>query len=484
MNTIFNVCYITDDNYILTTKTSINSILKNCSQQNIVIHVICVDVSVENMSALEALSTEKIKIITYSFENDYKDLEIDHPYISKAALFKFKLPDIFPDLDRLLYVDGDMIMNADFTNIFSFDISDKYAAVVQDMYCVKMEHWNEKLGLENYFNSGMMYLNLKKMRSDNIPDKLTERGADSIFMDQNALNAVLGNNVLYVSPYYNFLVVYQSYFSPVQIADFFGITEEEVQKCFDSAGITHFAGVKPWKQRNAQDIKKWTNFLLPEDSFTCILNYFEKIEEQIRQERVDVFESQLSMYVLGTNSILPYSYGVKKEGLYDMESWGCWSNSPCSFTFYGNQIFKARKHARLCIEARSFNESRNVKIFLNGFFISELNISTSDGIYEVNLPFEKITQSKNEIKFVAYDDLKSPKELGLSADERKLFIAFQKIYIENPLFEINESQVQLITKLQCENEELKKLILFTKNHTLWGFFARCWHKVGKTFRRK
>ena len=54
-----------------------------------------------------------------------------------------------------------------------------------------------------YFNAGVLLLNLKKIRRDNIEPKLWNFAIDRSpldFQDQDVLNAVLGNKVKLISP--------------------------------------------------------------------------------------------------------------------------------------------------------------------------------------------------------------------------------------------------------------------------------------------
>lgn len=168
-----NIVYITNDNYVLPTKTSINSIVQNITDTEICVNVICVEVTEKNQQALKNLSSENVVVKTLSYSNDFADLGLNHHYVSKAALFKFSLPEIFNDLDRILYIDGDMIVSESMIELFYLDIAECYCAVVQDMLACHMG-FDKKLGHEKYFNSGMMYLNLKKMREDNVTQKLID----------------------------------------------------------------------------------------------------------------------------------------------------------------------------------------------------------------------------------------------------------------------------------------------------------------------
>ena len=143
---VYNVVYISDDNYVVPTKASINSIKKNCAEQEFVIHIIAVEVSAEHQVEFESLATDNLRIDIINVQNEFRDLGLGHHYISKADLFKFKLPVLFKNLDRILYVDGDMIMSSEFTEIYTYDISNVYGGVCLDVFSTKEGKWNEYVG--------------------------------------------------------------------------------------------------------------------------------------------------------------------------------------------------------------------------------------------------------------------------------------------------------------------------------------------------
>ena len=295
-----NIVYITDDNYILPTKASINSIIQSVTDKDICINVIAVEVSDKNRHALKKLENKNIKINILNFTNEYVDLGLDHHYVSKTALFKFQLPIIFKDLDRILYLDGDMVLFPSFIELFDFDISEKYAAVVQDMLVCSMG-FDKKINHAKYFNSGMMFLNLKKMREDNIPEKLIEykkNDSDKSFMDQNALNVVIGENSLWVNPKYNMIATCSpatiatlfDTSNPIQkMASFYEISEDDMLSAWQHPSVLHLAGeIKTWKNISAERIEDWISCVLPEDSLWVSKNYCLSLKTEFEKQKSEL----------------------------------------------------------------------------------------------------------------------------------------------------------------------------------------------------
>ena len=233
MKNIVNICFITDKNYAVPTGVAIESLVKNCNkdtQYNL--YVIAVDTDKKVADKLKKLKTNNVNIDVINTENIYDYIQTTHQHVSKAAMIKFNIPNMFPDLDKILYLDGDMLFFDDLYDLYNTNIENKYAAVVADMKAMLCGAHHTKLGLKKYFNSGMMLLNLKKMRQDNITDKLLyakQHDEYKHFMDQDALNKVFDENLVYVSLKYNCMLQNLDY-PANEIAKFYKLKDEDVKK--------------------------------------------------------------------------------------------------------------------------------------------------------------------------------------------------------------------------------------------------------------
>ena len=117
-------------------------------------------------------------------------------------------------MDKLLYLDCDILIQDDLSELFSMDIDDVYAAVTKDHFAKKL-NYDKAIGVENYFNSGVMLLNLKKMRKDNVYEKLLKAKQNDTLnqcVDQHALNQVFYKQVKFLSPAYNCMTVNFEFF--------------------------------------------------------------------------------------------------------------------------------------------------------------------------------------------------------------------------------------------------------------------------------
>lgn len=250
-----NIVYITDDNYVNVTIMSVYSLFSVINKKYNVF--ILYDFADYNNYDKIKKSCEKfdIKYINASsYVEQYKKIIPEHRHVSVSALLKFFLAEIFTNEDYLLYLDSDIIVRKNLESLFSVEIENNYAAVVKDtIYYVNRKHL-EKFDIKNkyYFNSGVMFFNLKKMREDNISEKLIsyKLNHDSNFMDQDAFNAVIGGNVYYLSWKYNFLPFYTKRLNLESLSCVFdfNFTNKNLQDIFDESIILHLGGPdKPWK---------------------------------------------------------------------------------------------------------------------------------------------------------------------------------------------------------------------------------------------
>lgn len=150
-----------------------------------------------------------VQIVETSPSCRLNQMKVVRGRVTPVAMLKFELPFLFDELDKLLYIDSDVLINADLGDFFATDISRVYAAVVKDILTYTNPNhmrWLETK-LTTYFNSGVMLLNLELMRSHGLPEKLMDYRmyGRNAFTDQDTLNVVFNGNVKYVSPYYNLL---------------------------------------------------------------------------------------------------------------------------------------------------------------------------------------------------------------------------------------------------------------------------------------
>lgn len=242
-------CVHDSGDYLRHTATAIVSILEN-TKDNVMIHLI-------HDSSVKKVSIRKLENMVSSYHQQIRFYKVNEAYFidlakkiksstqikgfSIGTLFRLKIAEILL-LDKVLYLDSDIVVNMDLSELWHINLDSYSLAAVLDLKDTRYKIINRfhffKMNILNrrYFNAGVILFNLKRIRSK--VDMLTESvhffkryPKDAIFFDQDALNYLFQNECLFLSSKYNFMPV--------------ALPEGRVPS--DYKAIIHFAGPKPWK---------------------------------------------------------------------------------------------------------------------------------------------------------------------------------------------------------------------------------------------
>ncbi len=193
-----NICLSSDDNYAQHLGVTIASILKNAKKQDELFFYI-LDGGIKEENKQNLLSLQKIRKFDIKFieinEDDFKNCPLVGNHITIATYYRFLIPTFLPDLDKVLYLDCDMIIEDSLSKLYAEDISDYWIGGVEDLgyYYHRRELKRETESF--YINAGMILMNLKKWREDNIEEKLFNFAEENkeilIHQDQDVINMVL-----------------------------------------------------------------------------------------------------------------------------------------------------------------------------------------------------------------------------------------------------------------------------------------------------
>ncbi|MBO5997798.1 MAG: glycosyltransferase family 8 protein [Alphaproteobacteria bacterium] len=249
-----NIVFAIDNKYVVPCVVAISSIQRNKKETtDLNIYVLGHDLSEENKALFTGMGVHLMEHKTH-----LPEFEKTHTWVSSTALTKFYLPDIFPDKNKILYLDADIIVQGDLKELYQTDLSNHYAAVVKGLAETIFAKAHERLGLKGYFNSGIMLLNLEKMRKDKVTEQLVKwkiKNDEKHFMDQDAFNTVFKENVVFLPPKYNFMAPTFIKSTTDEIKQFYGINEEPVM---ENAVIVHLLDTpKAWTHKIAVGHKLW-----------------------------------------------------------------------------------------------------------------------------------------------------------------------------------------------------------------------------------
>ncbi len=168
--------------------------------------------------------------------------------LTSAAYYRLFIPEIMQDYDKALYIDGDTVLLEDIAHLYDFDISGCYAGVVRDYNIIRdmsssfKAHVKGLLGMEDttqYFNSGVLLLDIAAMRRDFPLDFLMEQAElkGAKHHDQDVLNSLFYGKVRFLPPRWNCMWQNEELYSPV----------EGGREALENPALVHYpGGGKPW----------------------------------------------------------------------------------------------------------------------------------------------------------------------------------------------------------------------------------------------
>lgn len=253
MNTI-HIALCTDKKYAQHAGVTMTSILHNKkASTSVVFHVIHDSLPQYEYDNLKQITdTYGASLVSHAIESTgFNTLPLG-PYLSKAAYYRLLITEILPpSIEKVLYLDVDLIVRSDISELWHTDISAHYAAAIEDIGIESKARLRENLGMpprELYFNSGVLLINTTKWRADSISSKvinfINDNAGKIRFADQDGLNAILWGNWVAVHPKWN---VYRAAFRKYYKWREKRKLSTNFRQAVKNPCIVHFTGPhKPW----------------------------------------------------------------------------------------------------------------------------------------------------------------------------------------------------------------------------------------------
>ncbi|MDR1504225.1 MAG: glycosyltransferase family 8 protein [Prevotella sp.] len=249
-----------DNNYAPYCIILLYSILENNKENDITFHLLTNNMSEDNRKIIQQVVNDYGKnVLFYHVDKElFKGFPISG-HINYAAYFRFLLPSVLPDLDKVLYLDCDMIVDGDLKELWNIDIENYALAGVRDSENDNIRLYN-RLGYEQslgYINSGVLLINLKEWRKDNILTTaikaLTSSPLKYQYHDQDFINEFYCDRKLLIDFKFNLMEFFLfSYNKFIISRKYF----HDIERAIKKPTIIHFCGhIKPWHIEYSSPIK-------------------------------------------------------------------------------------------------------------------------------------------------------------------------------------------------------------------------------------
>jgi lipopolysaccharide biosynthesis glycosyltransferase len=297
-----NIGCASNNNYAQHLGIMIYSLLKNCSEPKRVRFFIADGgISEENLKKISGV-IDRFGAKAYYFKPDkkmFKGIRI-YEHFGIETYYRFFLLES-TCLDKLLYLDCDLVVEADIKKLYDLDLKNELLMAVVDPGIGSKE--KERIGLTSgspYFNAGVLLINCALWKKYNITKKAIKflrENKQIEFPDQDALNFILRGKWKKLPLYWN-VVSRLMFYNLVPFKKIAQYSSEEINEAIKSPRIIHYASrlVKPWfffdpspfKSRYWFYLKQspWADYKYPDLNFKGLFsrlsNYLSVIPKLIR----------------------------------------------------------------------------------------------------------------------------------------------------------------------------------------------------------
>ena len=260
------VVFAADINYVPMVTTAIYSMLANASDDYFYdVYILEKDIGPYYGRILSdffgSFENASVRCVNVNGYISKYDLKTSNEHISVETYYRFLIQMILPGYDKVIYLDSDLIVNGDISELYALDLGDNLIAAARDIDYLgnlnmndgeRLKYSDEVLVLVNpydYFQAGVLVLNTVEMRKLYPFQKWLEIASEPkyIYDDQDILNAHCQGRVVYLENEWNVMndccgrISNVFTHAPANIYDAF-------MRAYARPKVLHYAGFqKPWK---------------------------------------------------------------------------------------------------------------------------------------------------------------------------------------------------------------------------------------------
>lgn len=209
------IFFSVDDGYAPYLAAALTSAIAHASESRlyraIVLHG---ELSEENRSRLSSLATDNFKIEFAEMKEGLESItdrmsnRLRCDYFTLTIYYRLFIPTMFPQYHKAIYIDSDVILNADIAELYDTPIGNNLIGACPD-YSIQevpplVDYVENAVGVPRleYINSGVLVMNLDELRKCRLDEHflglLNDYHFDCVAPDQDYLNAICNGRIHYL----------------------------------------------------------------------------------------------------------------------------------------------------------------------------------------------------------------------------------------------------------------------------------------------
>jgi lipopolysaccharide biosynthesis glycosyltransferase len=220
---IIPIFFAVDDNYAPYLAVAMRSLIDNASpdyQYNI--HILIDKLNEFNTSVLCGMATENVRVETVNVTNKLDSLgDMLHlrDYYTKTTYYRFFIPALFPQYERGLYLDCDIVVKGDISQLYNVALGDNILAAAPEEVMLMVDVFGTyveavlEVPRNEYFSAGILVMNLEKMRHVALEEQFVDilgRRTFRVTQDQDYLNVLCRGDFLMLDSGWNKTACYNA----------------------------------------------------------------------------------------------------------------------------------------------------------------------------------------------------------------------------------------------------------------------------------
>lgn len=294
------VVFACSESFVPYLSVAIQSIVENASpSRRYDIIVLTRNITPASMITLTRQATsENVGVGFLDVDAALGDIELPHHgHFRPETYFRLLAPQLLPNVDKAIYLDSDLIVDADVAELYDTDVTGYPLAATRDADTIgQIEGYDatvgpylkDELGMDDphdYFQAGVLLMNLAELRRTVSPREFLRLSTLRMWrwLDQDVLNRVVNGRYVRVHMRWNYLMDWQHLRRTHIIANAPADVRAEYEEAAADPAIIHFAGPdnRPWLYPDADRAELFWRYAMHSP-------YLDEIRGQLEESRASV----------------------------------------------------------------------------------------------------------------------------------------------------------------------------------------------------